>query len=455
MKLSKKLTISFIFSILISILLISLISNIMINRRFENYLVDEREANFNRIYEDINELYIENNQNFVSMNLLHYNLVENVDLTITNVHGEVIYTNETRMGMGMGMMRQHGMNMNRVDRGEYVEQSYKLKDDDKEVGTLTIGYFDNSYLTDSAMIFKSTLSKSFIISGIFTVTFGFIMSLILSRGLTKPLVIIGNTANEIRSGNLSARSNVDSNTFEIVELSDSINYLGNTLLQQDEIRKRYASDISHELRTPITTLRTHLEAIIDGVWEPTEDHLNILLDETSRLTNLVDDLKDTFRQEEFNQVLNKSKFNISNELNNIVTTFLPMFNKEGYVINTEIEDNVKGTMDLDKFKQIVNNILSNSIRYLSSDGVVKVELNRSNNNMILKIADNGIGIKEKDLNHIFERFYRVDTSRNKTTGGTGLGLSIVKSIVEAHNGNIIIESKYEKGTIVKITIPLE
>src|SRR5699024_4793270 len=140
------------------------------------------------------------------------------------------------------------------------------------------------------------------------------------------------------------------------------------------IRRRYASDISHELRTPLTTLKTHLEAIIDGVWQPTEENLNILMSEVERLSNLVNDLKDSFTSEEYNIKLNKTNFNISKELTDLVTTFIPIYNREYFQLEYSVEDNIEVYMDKDKFKQIINNLLSNSIRYLRGDGNVHISL---------------------------------------------------------------------------------
>lgn len=143
------------------------------------------------------------------------------------------------------------------------------------------------------MIFKGTLSKSFIISGIITIILGSIISVSLSKELTNPILNITHTANQMRKGNLESHSIVKTNINEISELSYSINYLAETLQKQEDLRKRYALDISHELRTPLTTLKSHLEAMVDGVWEITDEHLNILIDEIDGLTELVEDLKKT------------------------------------------------------------------------------------------------------------------------------------------------------------------
>ncbi len=455
MTLSKKLIISFVFSILISILIISMASGSMINNTFEKYLAREQSNKFDTIYKEINDIYSNNPLGLNKMSLMHYSIREGIDITIKDIDNNIIY-DSLESGMGMGAMNRPGFYMmNRIPEGNYIEKVYELQKDGTAIGTLIIGYLDNSYITDSSILFMGTLKKSLFASGVFAILMGLIVSVLISRQLTKPIVNITETANNLRSGNLAARSNIVSNTAEIAQLKESINYLGDTLSKQDSIRKRYASDISHELRTPLTTLKTHLEAISDGVWEPSKEHLDILNDEVLRLTKLVDDLKNSFTQEEYNPIINKTSFDISQELENIIVSFEPSFSKENYLLQVNIEKNIKVIMDKEKFNQIVHNLLSNSLRYLNEDGEVIVTLSKLNKNLILKISDNGIGIKEEDLENIFDRFYRVDTSRNKSTGGTGLGLSIVKSLVEAHKGSIDVKSQYGKGTEFLIRFPLE
>lgn len=458
MKLSKKLALSFIFSILVSIIFISLFSNYMINNRFEIYLVKEKENSLNQISEEINNLYSENGYKLYQKEIDSYASLEDIYIEITDLDGNILYSssNNSHMGGmgGMGGMHRMMMRNYNMPEGNYVDKSFPLLQNDKAVAKLVIGYIDNSYLTESAIIFKDTLSKSFIISGIFTIIFGALISVYLSKSLTNPLISIRDTAVDIRKGNLFAHSKVDTNTLEIVELSDSINYLGETLSNQEDIRRKYASDISHELRTPITTLKTHVEAILDGVWDPDEKHLNILMLEIDRLSGLVDNLKDSFTSEEYMLNLNKTKFNLSEEMHNIITTFLPIYNKENHNIDFSIEDNIDIFMDKDKLKQIMYNLLSNSIKYLNQEGTVYISLKRYNNNSIIKVKDNGIGIKEEDLPYIFNRLYRSDSSRNRSTGGTGLGLSIVKTIVDAHGGSININSVFGEKTEITIILPL-
>ena len=459
MKLAKKMTFSFIFAILLSIFIISFISNYMINTKFEIYLFEEQENKLGKISDEINRLYSENNYTLYQNDIDSYASLEDVYIEIRDLDNNTLYSSSTNSAMGgmhnRGRMGRGMMGMHQSQAGNYVEKPYPLLEKDKTIGILILGYIDNAYLTESAIVFKDTLSKSFLFSGILTVLFGIIISIYLSKSLTNPLILIRNSALEIQKGNLDSRSKVNTNTREIVELSQSINYLAETLSDQEDIRKRYASDISHELRTPITTLKSHLEAILDGVWDNSEEHLNILIGEVNRLSGLVDDLKISFSSEEYKLNLNMTTFNMSKEVHNIIDTFKPIYIKANHSLTSSIEEGIMINMDLDKLKQIIYNLLSNSIKYLNKNGTVSISLSSNNNQVILTILDNGIGIKKEDLPYIFDRFYRSDSSRNRDTGGTGLGLSIVKSFVEAHNGEITIDSIFGEGTKITIILPLE
>lgn len=461
MKLSKKLTLSFVLVILFSIFIISLISNTMISNRFDTYLIEEQEKRFEIIRKDINNLFIERNRNLTNDDIASYADREGIYIEIRDLNNNMVcHSNNHSRGLRYGIMghmkRHHRMMGHNLDnRGNYIEKTFPLISDDREAATLVIGYIDNSHLTESALIFKNTLYRSFIISGLITTLFGVMISVLLARGLSRPLLNITNTANEIRKGNMQSRVLIRSNTKEIVELSNSINYLGEALEKQENLRKRYASDIAHELRTPLTTLKSHVEAMIDRVWKPDEENLNILLAEIHELNKLVDDLKNSFQTLEGQMNMNKTLFDISSEIKDIISTFKPIFERNRYALEYAIEKNIEITMDRDRFRQIIYNLLSNSIKYLDDNGKVFVSLDRVDDNIRITIEDNGVGIEKKDLPLIFERFYRSDTSRNRKTGGTGLGLSITKTLIEAHKGSIFVDSTLGKGTKFTILLPID
>lgn len=454
MKLSKKITLFFVFAILFSIFIVSWISNSIINNRFDKYLVSEQEETLEQISREINQLYEENGYTLYERQISSYASLENLTIKIKNLDDELLYSSDMMSGMGnmhRRMMKSHGM-----PEGEYVEDTFPLLKDNKKVGTVIIGYIDNSYLTEGALIFKNTLTKLLFISAVVAIIIGIITSIFLSNSLTKPLLNIRNTALEIQKGNLEEKSKLNTNTIEIRELSNSINYLGETLSKQEDIRKKYASDISHELRTPLSTLKSHVEAIMDGIWEPSQEHLSILMDEINRLTSLVDDLRSSFNSNEHEILLSKTEFNLSDEIRNIITTFTPVFNKDNIYVEQNISNNITVYMDKDKLKQIMYNLISNAVNYIGENGEISISLAKTGKDKItISVKDNGLGIKDEHIPFIFDRFYRIDKSRNKNTGGTGLGLSIVKLLVEAHGGDIKVNSKYNKGSEFIILLPLK
>ncbi|BCZ44401.1 two-component sensor histidine kinase [Clostridium gelidum] len=457
--LMKKLALGFIIAVLGSIILASVISNYTVGNKFKEYLVDEHKTKIDNAVKIIDDLY--SGQKEVSLinsdEIQRYAQLQELYIEIKDMDSNTIYSsgkahlqNRNMMGNMMGSMMH---NFSGINMGEYTENKYPLITDNKESGTIIIGYFGTSYLSSASISFISTLNHSFMVSAVIALIFGFIISIILSKQISKPLAKITETANKMRYGDLNVRATVNTNTKEIDELSNSINYLAETLNSQEMLRKRLTSDMAHELRTPLTTLKTHVEAFIDGIWEPTTERFETFNEEIERLTKMVDNLRDLAKLEQSNISLNKSKINISIELEKIIDTFKPLYIKENYELISTITPEITAIMDKDKFKQIINNLLSNSYKYLNPNGKVEVILREKNQNIIIKVSDNGIGIPEKDMTYIFERFYRSDLSRNKNTGGSGIGLTITKAFVEAHGGKIYLESKINDGTTVTVEFP--
>lgn len=459
--LMKKLSLGFLMAVLGSIILASFISNYIVGKEFKNYLVDEHKARVDTATKIVNDLYstaqnpskvnIDEIQRYAQLNELYIEVQDLNKNTLYSSGNSYMQHNSMMRNMMGGMMRNFsGMNI-----GEYTEVKYPLLSGNENTGTIIIGYYGTSYLSSASVAFMSTLNRSFILSAIAAIAFGLLISVIISRQLSKPLVKITETANKMRAGNLEVRARINTNTKEIDELSNSINYLAETLKSQEMLRKRLTSDMAHELRTPLTTLKTHVEAFMDGIWEPTPERFKAFDEEIERLTKMVDNLRNLAKLEQSNLNLNKSKVNLSEELNKIIDTFKPLFIKANYELISSITPEIMAMIDKDKFKQIMNNLLSNSYKYLKPNGKVQVSLNKANEKIVVKVIDNGIGIPENDLPYIFERFYRSDLSRNKNTGGSGIGLTITKAFVESHGGKIYVESKVDVGTTFIIELPIK
>lgn len=454
----KKLSLAFLLTAIISLITASLISNYMIGKKFNNYLINEHKAMEVRTAAIINNLYNEK-IGFSAANedeILRYASAQNLYIQIKNINGEIIFasnnltsTHKTMMNSMMGSMMRNSLNTT----DQYSEDKYPLKKGTKSIGTITFGYYNSSYFNSSAQTFITTLNHSFLLSALIALVFGLIISIFFSKQISLPLTKITTTANKIRTGNLEARSLVISKTKEIDDLSTSINYLAETLQKQELLRKRLTSDMAHELRTPLTNLKSHIEALLDKVFEPTDEILTGFYEEIQRLIKLVNGLNDAAKLEQTTTILNKSKFNLSLELEKIINSFKPLYKTSSLKIHSKLTPNLEIFMDKDKFKQVIYNLLSNALKYSKENGEVLVTLKSFANTIIIEIKDNGIGISEKDLPFIFERLYRSDESRNKNTGGAGIGLTIVKNIVEAHKGTIKVTSSLGVGTTFIITLP--
>lgn len=459
LSLKKKLSLGFLLTAIVSILIAVLISNFMIGKKFNSYLMDEHKSKVNNIATIIGGLY-DPQTGFSSSSkeeLLRYSSAEELYIQVKDVKGVVIFTsgslNSDHKTM-MGSMKNSMMNnFSSIKPGQYTEVIYPLSKTSNQFGTIVFGYYGTSFLNAGALTFKTTLNHSFFLSIVIALIFGLIVSILLSRQLSSPLIKITDTANRMRNGDLEARSQVVSKTTEIDDLNISINYLAETLQKQELLRKRLTSDMAHELRTPLTNLKSHIEALLDKVWEPTDAMLTSFYEEIQRLIKLVEGLNDIAKLEQTNQNLNKSTFNLSAELEKIIASFEPLYSNSHSKIFSNLLPDLEVLMDKDKFTQVMYNLLANSLKYLKENGKVFVNLKHESESIIIEIKDNGIGISEKDLPFIFERFYRSDESRNKNTGGSGIGLTIVKSIVEAHKGTIIVKSILGEGSTFILTFP--
>ena len=224
------------------------------------------------------------------------------------------------------------------------------------------------------------------------------------------------------------------------------------LQKLENLRREFVANVSHELKTPITSIKGFAETLIEGAKNDEQSldmFLNIILKESNRIESLVTDLLDLSHIEQQKE-LEINYMNLSELAINIIDNLQTQAYNKRIKIQSEIEKDVIIEAHENKIAQVITNLLSNAINYSSEDNKVIVRVYRNDNKVYLEIQDYGIGISETDQKRIFERFYRVDKARSRDSGGTGLGLSITKHIVEAHNGRIDVKSAPGKGSIFKV-----
>ncbi|MFR6221271.1 MAG: sensor histidine kinase [Anaerococcus sp.] len=291
--------------------------------------------------------------------------------------------------------------------------------------------------------------NSIIIAIVMSLTIGIIIALVLSTNITNPIKQISDATLKIKDGDYDINLK-ESKIIELENLQNNIRYLSRNLKNQKYVRKQYAQDISHELRTPITNLQLYIEAIKDGVIDVDEQTLSSLLEETHRLEGLVVNLNKSFNDNSEYLKINKKEFDLSQHIKLILDTIKPRLAKLDISLIEEIKDGVIIYSDKDKISQIIQNLISNAIKAIKEDGLIRVSLYEDKNNIYIDIKDNGVGISDEKKEVIFERFYRIDDARNTKTNGHGLGLSITKNFVESLGGKIKLKSKLGKGSTFSV-----
>lgn len=455
-----KLIFSFAFVAFVLIVLTSLLGKILLESYFRSYIIQKQEQRNNEVVSLISQQYMDNNfwrtetiEN-IGVNALEQGLI----VRVVDSSGNTVWdATEHNHGLCQQMIEHMAQNMmSRYPNwnGEYTVSKYPVYVHSVEVGSIEIGYYGPFYYNDSDLSFINALNTALLWAAVIGLLISVLIGAFLSRILSVPITKASNTAQMIAKGDYSQRSDERTSTKEIKELVTAINGLAKSLETQERLRKRLTADIAHELRTPITTLQSHLEAMMDGIWQPTTERLKSCYDEIMRLEKMIGDLHLLSKVEGEGHLLNKTTFDIYELISNIMLNFQGQFQKK------RVELLIEGSRqevcaDKDKISQVMVNLISNGLKYTPQGGQVKIYVTSDNRSVKIIVEDNGYGIPPEDLPYIFERFYRADPSRNRQTGGSGIGLAIVKAIVEAHDGSVEVESTVNAGTKFIVTLPME
>jgi two-component system, OmpR family, sensor histidine kinase VicK len=233
------------------------------------------------------------------------------------------------------------------------------------------------------------------------------------------------------------------------------------ITEQEKIerdRREFVANVSHELRTPLTTMRSYLEALSEGAWRDNEiapKFLHVTQNETERMIRLVNDLLQLSKMDSKDYVLNKSSIDFCKFFHHIIDRFEMSKDQNVEFVRKIPDTKIIVDIDQDKITQVLDNIISNSIKYSPDGGKITCKVMMYHEFIEVKIADQGVGIPKENLHRIFDRFYRVDKARARRFGGTGLGLAIAKEMIQAHNGQIWATSTEGKGTTIHFTLPFD
>ncbi len=305
-------------------------------------------------------------------------------------------------------------------------------------------------LVDILQLIAEELPQVIIVSALI----GLILGVLMSRSLTAPLTRLTEAAQAIGAQDLSRRVAVKGSR-EIKTLANTLNIMASNLEQAEQLRRNMMADVSHELRTPLTVLEGNLRAALDKVYQLDEEDMAQLYTQTHHLTLLVNDLHELTLAEARKLPLKFEETDVAKLIQETASIFEPLAQDDNISLNYHLRDDIPTVQaDPARVRQVLHNLLANALRHTPSGGRIDIDVCASDEFVSIVIKDSGDGIAPEHLEQVFERFYRADPARARTTGGAGLGLAIVKAIVEAHHGHIRVSSEgVGKGSTFTIELP--
>lgn len=308
--------------------------------------------------------------------------------------------------------------------------------------------------------FLNRINSYIWIAGSIAVVIALLLGILLTRQIIRPLRSLSNGAEHVSRGDLSYRVQVHAND-EIGNLAKSFNEMALKLDNSEQSRRRLVSDVAHELRTPLTVIRGTVDGIADGVFQADKVHLDSIREQTVLLTHLVNDLRDLSLAESGQLKLER----LSTDLVDLIQKKLSQFEVNARGKNVQLKLDTQSAVpllnvDAKRIEQVIGNLLSNAIRHSPQNGQITVSLKTGDDptgkkSLVVSVTDSGEGIPAENLPYIFERFYRVETSRSRSEGGAGLGLAIVKQMIQAHGGLVWVESQVGHGSTFFFSLPYE
>jgi signal transduction histidine kinase len=280
-----------------------------------------------------------------------------------------------------------------------------------------------------------------------------LLARLLAIGMTSPLRDMARAAGEMAQGEYGVRVDSDSRD-EVGQLARAFNRMSADLEQVERLRRDLVANVSHELKTPISALRAHLENLLDGVEQPDRATIQVMLQQSERLSRLVEQLLDLSRLESGDIPMERRAVPLQ-PLAAEVASEVAVARGNRVRIDVTVPDGLPALWaDRERVHQVLFNLLDNAVRFTPPDGAVTVSAQRRSDRCEVAVADTGPGIPAEHLPLLFERFYRVDPARARGDGGTGIGLAIARSVVEAHGGRIWAESRVGEGSVFRFELPL-
>lgn len=344
---------------------------------------------------------------------------------------------------------------------EYIEFAIPLVATTTSVNNVKtkriVGVLCTNYSTSNITAYKDDLRRIVYIAEAIGIAFALVVAMLLSRLFTRPVKKIGRVIKNVKNNDLENKEDEKDFT-EVSLILNEFNNMVDNFFSEQKKRDDFVSNVSHELKTPITSMKVLADSLVGQEGAPEELYQEFLVDisnEIERESQIINDLLELVNTENVETEISISQVNINDVLESVLKTIKPLAEEKNIEVVFESFRPIIADVDELKFARVVTNLVENAIKYNQVDGTVTVSLNADHQYFFVKVQDTGIGISEEDQERVFERFFRVDKARARETGGSGLGLAITKEIVKKHHGSIGVYSKEDEGTTFTVRIPLK
>ena len=353
-----------------------------------------------------------------------------------------------------GLTQQVG---DRVPRG-WLNQGVPIEVDGQTVGLVV---FSETRMRGGGMMqqpprtdFTTRVNRAIFLAALGATAVSLLIGVVLARSLTRPLQEITQATQAVAQGNLAQQVPIRSDD-ELGQLATAFNQMSADLAQSRDLRRQMTADIAHDLRTPLSLILGHAEALSDGVLPPTPETFDVIHDEARRLNRLVEDLRLLSLAEAGELPLAQRLVPPQSLLERAVVAHAPAAQQKRIALGFDALSNLPDVLvDPDRMAQVLDNLVGNALRYTPENGRIQLKARLVGTAVQLQVEDSGPGMDAAELAHVFDRFYRGDKSRQRHDGGSGLGLAIARSIVGGHNGRIWAESAPGQGATFIIELPL-